>query len=483
MLITSRSQVEPDTAGKVQERYPSALFFTLAGICLALTLFVWLGSLHIGFVADDYAHLIQDANLAKWKSSDALFRPLRNLLLHSVLFPLFGTNPEPYRFVILFLYAATMFAVWSMARRFSGNAGALVALAVFALYPRNYPLLLWPSSCQDLIFIPLIAGGILLWLRSRWGWAVACYVVALGFKETAIVFPVLLFLADFFIRRQVRIRPYVPLALVSTAYAGLVVGSGIRNVAKSDGIYGFSLFGGPLAELRGIANLALPFRSSFGLRDINVAGALLIAAILGTLTLLVIMSRRPRVALFGIAWCLVALAPTSFFARSANADHYFMFPLVGVVITLAAVVEGQEIAALCAALIFSVAGYGQLLDYRHQWKEDADRVVTLEREIHAKVTGPSLRITLVDVNHSGLSTAVRGALIEAGIPRTVPVRYNFADATKEQKALVDRVNGCAVTGGADRTYLYQQGVLLDVTGSCATEKIDEDVRSRPYAWF
>jgi hypothetical protein len=466
------------------EWFRDPLFLSLAALTIVLPFLVWIGSLSFSLVSEDLADLVQDANLPFWKAFDALFRPLRNILLRNVMAPVFGTTPQPYHILLFVLYSATVLSVWWMARQFSGNSRALIVTAVFALFPRNYTLMFWVASVQDLLAIPLIVMAVVFWLRRRDFIALACYAVALGFKETAITCPALLLLADVVLKKDLRIRRYLPIAVLTVCYAGFVTLTKSRSVAHSDGIYGLTPFGAPLAEIRELANLALPFHSAFGLRDLGLADWLIVAAVIGVLAILAIRSRQRRLALFGVGWALIALAPTSLFARSVNSDHYLMFPLVGVVMLLSAVIEGHETVATLAALIFCMAGYSQLLGYRQTWQADAERFVAFQREIRNKVHAPVQRITLVNLTHAGISNAVRAVTMQAGIPESVPVRHNFSHPGDDrQESLMKRLSVCRAADSADKTFIYDRGVLVDISGPCATEVIDGDVSTRAYAWF
>jgi hypothetical protein len=186
--------------------------------------------------------------------------------------------------------------------------------------------------------------------------------------------------------------------------------------------------------------------------------------------------------LFGIGWGIVALAPTSIFARSANADHYLMFPLVGVVVAIAAVLETHARVAVWFALAFSVAGCVQLIQYRNQWNAAAEQVQGLERELRARVNRPVERLTLVDLPHDGIANGVKGILIQAGLPERVQVRHNFFNARSQSESLVSRLTGCSTRPSVDQTYVYQQGALRDVSGPCATAIVDDDIGARPYEW-
>lgn len=466
-----------------ERRYYALLCWALAAAVIVLPFLARLGSFSFGLVRDDLTHLVYDASLPFWKGSDSMFRPFRNILVRNVLMPVFGAAPQPYHALLLVLYYATVLSVWWMARQFVGTLQALILTVVFALFPRNHALMFWIASCQDLIVIPLMIIAVVSWLRQRDLIAIVCYLAALGFKETAITCPALFLLADMTLGRAPRLRRYIPLAISTAVYGAYVVLGGPRDVTTG-GIYGLTaMIGPPLAELRGVANLALPFHHAFGLRDLVTADWLVVATVLCAFAFLIAKCRRRGLALFGLGWILIALAPTSVFARAINSDHYLMFPLVGAAILIGAVVEKHETVAALAAIIFAIAGYIQLVEYRDVWRADSERVAAFEREIRDKIHAPVQRITIVNLTHAGISNAVGGAIVQAGIPASIPVRHNFASPDDKQESFMKVLSGCRATGSLDRTFIYDQGRFVDISGPCATGVVDTDIRARPYAWY
>ena len=473
------SQPTSDVAGP----YWRAVSWLLAAEIIVLPLVVWAGSFSLGLVSDDFAHLVQDVHLPIWTGSDGMFRPIRNYLLRRVLAPAFGTVPQPYHVLLLILYAVTILSVWWCVRELAGSRQALIVTVFVALFPRNYPLLFWVAACQDLFVIPLLICALMFWLRGRDVLTLACFTVALGFKESAITCPALLALADLTLRKRIQVRRYIPMVLVTALYGISLILWGSRDVTKSDGIYGLSPLGSVLAEMRSVASLALPFHHAFGLRDLAWADWLILAIILSALAWLTVRARNRGLALFGAGWVLIALAPTCLFARAVNSDHYLFFPLVGAAILLAAVMEGHEKLAAATVLIFGAAGCAQLLQYRQEWRVEGDRAAAFEREVHNKVHFPVQRLTFVNLTHAGLSTAVHGLVIEAGVSGSVPVRSNFSDVDEIQQELLMKLRACQATNSADETFIYNRGLLLDISGQCATELIEADARRRPHAWW
>jgi hypothetical protein len=234
--------------------------------------------------------------------------------------------------------------------------------------------------------------------------------------------------------------------------------------------------------LRAFANLALPLRDRFALRDIDWRSGVMIVAIVGTAAVLTLLCRKPRTAVLAWGWMVISLIPTSVFARAVNGDRYLLFPLVGGAILITMFAERRQLIVAVAAIVFVIASYPAWVHYRRGTQMDADRVDGLLREINNKIRGPVTRLTFVNLTHAGIANAVPGLLMEAGLPGRIALRQNYSHPAASQQSLVARLSLCPSDASTDRTFIYRDGTLTDVSGSCATSTVNADIRQRPYAW-
>ena len=91
-----------------------------------------------------------------------------------------------------------------------------------------------------------------------------------------------------------------------------------------------------------------------------------------------------------------------------------------------------------------------------------------------------------------LNNGVRGLLISRGLPRDVPVLYNFDNSipgsttAASQGKLVKALESCRPERKAaskDSILFFSKGNLIDITGPCALNVTDNDRQAHPDEWF
>jgi hypothetical protein len=99
-------------------------------------------------------------------------------------------------------------------------------------------------------------------------------------------------------------------------------------------------------------------------------------------------------------------------------------------------------------------------------------------------------VVLVNLIHSRrfyvFNNGVKGVLIEKGLPRQVEVVYDFAESDPAQQRLVGLLQSCRVEPGAAksvRVLVFSAGHPSEVSGPCANQAFEMDLRNRPMAWF
>lgn len=95
--------------------------------------------------------MIEDSVKPWYFSSDHLYRPLRNAVLHS-LPGMFGTNPVPYRTALLLCALASLVVFFVLLRQLRvPREGCLTALTFAALYPRRQEVYYFWAASQDAV--------------------------------------------------------------------------------------------------------------------------------------------------------------------------------------------------------------------------------------------------------------------------------------------------------------------------------------------
>ncbi|MGZ3458286.1 MAG: hypothetical protein ACXU86_07215 [Archangium sp.] len=490
-----------------------------AGVACVLLLPLLASLLHLGFVADDFVHLVEDRDQPWYFSQDHLYRPLRNTLFR-VLPALFGLEPVPYRLLVIAGFLTCLVLLFVFLRlQGVGLGGALSACVFAALYPRNQRVLFWFAASQDIVAACAVLTALLGWTLFRvrgsrlgYGLTLLAFGVGLGFKEPAIVLPALLLILDCWrqgLSRKVLLapgfwRPYLGFLPVLVPYAAFlfVFRAGRLQTTDEHGIYGFSsVLQSFLALVRTCFNLVLPFTQPLALRDVtalHLAGAVLVLLAVAALAR---WTRTSRWWLAAAAWVVVAALPTSIFAMTNNGDQYLFLPMLGLAFGLAISLDEifrskswQRPVAAVSLMAYAFCGSRYLTRAREEWR-DSGEVIRRTQESARTLSLAKQASSLVVINlpHSYpdkvpiLNNGLKGVLISAGYPRSLSLEVNhlLPQADAAQKELVQRILACPAEPDASasrRMLVWVDGVLQDHTGACAEQLIAGDEKARALAW-
>ena len=209
-----------DSAGRLKTEGSAAPLneSTLLGGVLALTALLYAATLHFDFVYDDQNAIVRNPMVRSWRSvpgyfmgkewpptlfpngSANYFRPL-NVLWYRINDAVFGLNPVGWHAMTILLHVLATLLVYAIARRITGRplVAALTAL-LFGIHPTRHEVVSWVSGTTESLWSVMFLLAFLAYLKSREGdrtrWIVissALYGAGLLAKETAIVFPLVVF--------------------------------------------------------------------------------------------------------------------------------------------------------------------------------------------------------------------------------------------------------------------------------------------------
>ena len=231
----------------------------LALIASGLAIAVYLGALKFPFVYDDLPQILRNPRVQEWfylpqyfthgvwaqvgGRSDNYYRPL--FLAWMLLnFKVFGTDPTGWHFTGLVLHALVTWLVYSVAvRELQDKLAAGFAAIIFALHPIHVESVTWVAGANEPLCAAFFLTTVLCYFRWREGdgkeWLVAslaCFVLSILAKETAIVAPGMIFLCEWMGRAKEEWSPRMRASLLTIVpYAGLVaVYFGAREFALRD---------------------------------------------------------------------------------------------------------------------------------------------------------------------------------------------------------------------------------------------------------
>ncbi len=367
--------VSADSGQRVSTEAPlAAVAVLLALLCAALYVNVRAAD----FTGDDYSAIVEnpavrwrELSLANLKSALAHPRPVVSIS-YGLNYRLGRLDPRGYHALNAALHVANALLVYALGcalfRRaraeqrgaVSGEAApwaALVGAALFAAHPLQVEAVTWAAQRGSLLAALFSLGAVLCHLRGRaaeprsvragwWGAAGACWLLAVGSRESALGLPLVLCLCEWFVRDGLTRR--VPLAL-GLCVAAAVVWLGL---------------GRALALHESLAVWPLPARlslahdlggSPFALAAATALQALLLgAAIAG--------ARRYRIASFALLWFLcVHAAEAAFAADPLAAEHRNYLALAGPALAVgwalfASVARGLGVATALSLLAVTALG-------------------------------------------------------------------------------------------------------------------------------
>ena len=374
----------PATAATSNHREKSASSTPLLFATVALiSVLPYLPALKFGFVYDDDVQVVQNRLLQSWRSLGAIFeQPSWSFLysgLHggyyrpvflawlSFLHHLFGLRPEGWHFSSLLLHGFVSGLLFLLLRRHAFAPWiAIVAALLFGLHPVHVESVAWVSGSTDLLAAASLLASLLLWWKStedtpraRWmlPFSLFFYMVALLAKETAIIFPGIVFVYVYSHRgvslaannsksqELPALRKALPFLAVAVIYLGL------RHVVLNGSVTTFTMAGlrmtiatAPALLLFYLRHLIWPIGLSlfysfvpnaFVTSSSFLLPFLVLVLLAGTAGWLVPRFRSFR-AVTGFSWLLFPLLPVlwvPFFPAGDQAhDRYLYLPSVGLAI-------------------------------------------------------------------------------------------------------------------------------------------------------
>jgi protein O-mannosyl-transferase len=393
---------------------PDIKHLLLAGIALCgLVVIAYANSVGNGFVWDDHRQIVMNpavqpgAHLAPLVTTDARFanfdpanqttvyRPLQ-MLTYRALLTVFGANPTAFHVCsVVFAMTGALAAMWLFWLLTRSLPMAFATAALFAVYPVHAEAVDWIAALPDLgcgLFF-LLAFALYL-VRQRW-LSVAAFAIALLWKETALVFPVLLavyvLLQPSASRLRDSMKASAPYWIVVAAYLGVrtVILGAISHSPRSWLLNPLQFFLSVMQLLLSYwVKLAWPMDLNayyvfHPIRSLGDARGWLAIVFLVCVGAAIYFLRRSPLAIFAIAWVTLTLLPAlnlNALGRNAFAERYLYLPSAGFCLLLALsggwllgrVPEKARMVAGAVALIAIVSAFTvEIIARNPDWKDDA----------------------------------------------------------------------------------------------------------------
>ena len=497
------------------------IFWSGVALLLALLAFLILPTLNLGFVCDDFFLLVPDQKLSLTQSADELHRPLRNAIIRVAESQLGIQQVLPYRLLVAGSFLGALALLFRLIRRLGANRlGALAAVFVLAFFPRNQEVLNWFAAWQDLAAAVAVLIACLFFLDFRKSdrprslvVAAIAYLIALGFKETTVVLPVLLVSIDFYLERSISLfsrrtfwKAYIPFACILVVYVIVFFSeSGWASLAgrRTSGYYGFRGFSMALeGVVRALINIALPYSVPLGLKDIQSWHVVVLLFELGVGLFLVWRLQLWFASILTVSWLAGTILPTATFAIG-NADRYLFVPMLGVAIffgllahELVVSSEGAtySVLAVVALALYTSVGISQLVINRELWRKAGTEAAWIVRDTirQCSTLPPGSEVDIINVTHTlrpriaVFANGLSEALHANGLSRSARILRNFSTPDAQQQRLVGQLLQCSnppPEAARKRTILIEVGgAIRKLDSGCASTLVESDRVQRPNAW-
>jgi protein O-mannosyl-transferase len=159
----------------------------------AATLLAFGASLGSSFHFDDYA-IFSDPVLTSssgWREVWGAPRPLTNLTFW-LNYQFGGRDPVGYHLLNLLLHLVAVLIAYECFTRMLGENGAILAAVIFAIHPIQAQAVNYVSARSFVLAAVFCLASLLAWLKGRYWFAAAWFVLAVLSQELAAVFPLAL---------------------------------------------------------------------------------------------------------------------------------------------------------------------------------------------------------------------------------------------------------------------------------------------------
>ena len=174
------------------------------------------------FVSDDFDWILIGRDGSWWRpfignyfgqhGLGGSFRPLVAVLFKSIY--AISSAPIAFHLVQVFFYALSAWLIWKLITLYSSNFSkiGLVASVVYLIMPHHVEAVAWIAGIADPIVVSCFLGSLYLYLKfdreySNWSYffALILFGLGLGFKESILTLPLVLFGYEFILKRNFNI--------------------------------------------------------------------------------------------------------------------------------------------------------------------------------------------------------------------------------------------------------------------------------------
>lgn len=379
------------------------------GISLVLTLVAYIPVFNAGFISWDDPDYVTGNELIRNLSNlrsllltpvQGNYHPLTMLTL-ALNYAAGGLNPAGYHLVNLILHLANVFLVFCFIRILTKGKylAAFITALLFGIHPMHTESVAWVSERKDVLYTFFFLLGLISYTKYihagkplRLVASLTWFVLSILSKPAAIIFPVVLFVIDFFLGRRLTLRSVLeklPFLIVAGIFAWLTV-SGQSTAGATDikgnfplskriffGFYGFLMYA---LKMFIPVNLSAFYPFPPVNEPLPVIYYISPVIILGLTAWVIWSLKKSKICFFGMAFYAVTLILVVQFyivGSAILAERYTYVPYIGLFFIIGFYTESMlekkrgwrtpVVAGIaCVALLFT----GMTYTRAGKWKDD-----------------------------------------------------------------------------------------------------------------
>jgi tetratricopeptide (TPR) repeat protein len=356
---TPRPTKRKKTTAKKDTSIPQ-YWYWLGGILL-FTFLVYSSSIQNDFVNwDDDSNIVNNPYVRNFdiitiftETYSNAYRPL-TFLSFSVLYQFFGANAAPFHLVSLLFHLFNVVLIFKIFKTLGKTDNfALIVAGLFSIHPMAVEAISWASALNDVMYVAFFMGAALLYLQEKKSaWIYVLFVLSLLTKPSAIVFPFVLLLFDWYKTgklEQKQLIQKLPLVAIAVIFAVVSVLARNNSAEVSQLSADYSFVDRIFFAFYGMAYYGVKLFAPFNLSAIHyfpekVSGALptmyYLAPILSGIAILaaVYFKNHRKAIIFGLAFYVINLALVVQlipFGRAVVAERYAYMPYIGLFFLIA----------------------------------------------------------------------------------------------------------------------------------------------------
>lgn len=198
-------------------------------LIIFLSVLIFSPALKNFFSADDWFHLrliqinhfnefVNFFSFTNTPQSASFYRPLSTQLFFWLFYQLFGLHALPYYIFGLILFAFIIYHLFHFLTDLKVNKNiSLLATFFYGISASNFTRLYFLSAFQELFLVLFILLSLRFYLKNNYLY-ILFFILALLSKETAIVFPGLIFILNLYQKKSLKIRTHLPLIFTTLLY-------------------------------------------------------------------------------------------------------------------------------------------------------------------------------------------------------------------------------------------------------------------------